>query len=54
MCRAVMPRASPVEACLVTGNSDKDSCAWGAVASVDEDGISVASEMVVEEVDDVT
>ena len=38
----------------LTGNSDKDGCAWGAVALVDEDGVSIASEMVAEEVDDVT
>ena len=55
MCRAVTPRTSLLEAWLLTGNSDKDGCAWGAVELVHEHVVSVALEMVVEEeVDDVT
>ena len=44
MCRAVLPRASLREAWLLTGNADKDARAWGALASVDEDGLSEVGE----------
>ena len=40
MCRAVLPRATPLEAWLLTGNADRDARAWGALGPVDEDGLS--------------
>ena len=50
ICRGVMPRVTPQDEWLLTGKADRDGNAWGALAPVDEDGVSeVGSEETGEE-----
>ena len=44
MCRAVMPRATPLEAWLLAGSADRNEAAWGTLAALDEDGMSVVAD----------
>ena len=52
MCRGVMPRATPQEGWLLTGKADRDGSVWGALAPVDEDGMSEVGSVGAEEEDD--